>query len=102
MNLVKHDYYAHCVCVASFPGSPLVPMKNKNGGGEPGIDSHVISRQNDVTAITAKVVMQLCSISFEWLTRTATILLLKQVSCDCVGETSAWLKQQLHVEVPSV
>ena len=30
----------------------------------------------------------------DWLTQTATILLLKQVSCDCVGETSAWLKQQ--------
>ena len=30
----------------------------------------------------------------DWLTQTATLLLLKQVSCDCVGETSAWLKQQ--------
>ena len=30
----------------------------------------------------------------DWLTRTATILLLKQVSGDCVGETSARLKQR--------
>ena len=47
--------------VASFPGSPLTPTKNKNGGGEPGTDSHVISRHNDVTAIITKVVTQLCS-----------------------------------------
>ena len=36
--------------LASFPGSPLAPTKNKNGGGEPGTDSHVISRHVDVTA----------------------------------------------------
>ena len=30
--------------VASFPGSPLAPTKNINGGREPGTDSHVISR----------------------------------------------------------
>ena len=42
-------------------GSPLAPTKNKNGGGEPGIDSHVISRHVDVTAIIAKIVTQLCS-----------------------------------------
>ena len=28
--------------VALFPGSPLDPTKNRKGGGEPGIDSHVI------------------------------------------------------------
>ena len=49
------------VQLASFPGSPLAPTKNKNGGGEPGIDSHVISRHIDVTAIIAKIVTQLCS-----------------------------------------
>ena len=31
---------------ASFPGSPLAPTKNKNWGGEPGIDSHVISQHD--------------------------------------------------------
>ena len=30
----------------------------------------------------------------DWLTRIATLFLLKQVSYDCVGETSARLKQQ--------
>ena len=30
--------------VASFPGFPLTLTKNKNGGGEPCIDSYVISR----------------------------------------------------------
>ena len=44
--------------LASFPGSPLTPTKNKNGGGEPGIDSHLISWHNNVTV---NVVMQLCS-----------------------------------------
>ena len=47
--------------VASFPGFPLAPTKNKNGGGEPGTNSHLISRHVDVTAIITKVVMQLCS-----------------------------------------
>ena len=47
--------------LALFPGSPLAPTKNKNGGGEPGTDSHVISRHVDVTAIITKVVTQLCS-----------------------------------------
>ena len=28
--------------LALFPGSPLAPTKNKNGGGEPGTDSHVM------------------------------------------------------------
>ena len=42
-----------------LPRFPLAPMKNKNGGGEPGIDSHVISRHDNVTAIIAKVVTQL-------------------------------------------
>ena len=46
--------------VASFPGSLLTPMKNKNGGGEPGIDLHMISR-HDITAIIAKVVTHSCS-----------------------------------------
>ena len=39
--------------LASFPGSPLAPMKNRKGGGEPGIDSHVISRHN-AFALTIK------------------------------------------------
>ena len=47
--------------LASFPGSPLAPTKNKKGGGEPGTDSHVTSRHNDVAAIITKVVAQLCS-----------------------------------------
>jgi len=46
--------------VASFPGSLLTPMKNKNGGGEPGIDSHMISRHDNITAIIAKVVTHSC------------------------------------------
>ena len=45
--------------LASFPGSPLALTKNKNRGGESGINSHVISRHNDVTAIITKVVTQL-------------------------------------------
>jgi len=28
--------------LTSFPGSSLALMKNKNGGGEPGIDSHMV------------------------------------------------------------
>ena len=35
-------------------------MKNKNGGGEPGIDSHAILWHDNITAIIAKVVTQLC------------------------------------------
>ena len=34
------------ISLASFSGSPLAPTKNKNGGGEPGFDSHVISRHD--------------------------------------------------------
>ena len=37
--------------VASLPGSPLAPTKNKNGGGEPGIDSYVISRHDAVALL---------------------------------------------------
>ena len=37
-----HDKNTTFEKLASFPGSPLAPMKNRNGGGEPGIDSHVI------------------------------------------------------------
>ena len=37
------------------------PNENKNRGGEPGIDSHVISWHNNVTALITKVVTQLCS-----------------------------------------
>ena len=47
-----------CVCVhalASFPGSPLAPTKNRKGGGEPGIDSHVIP-WHDVTSIILEMV----------------------------------------------
>ena len=47
--------------VASFPGSLLTSMKNKNGGGEPGIDSHMISRRDDITATIAKVMTDSCS-----------------------------------------
>ena len=46
--------------LASFPGSPLPSMKNKNGGRKPGINSHVILQHDDITAIITKVVMQLC------------------------------------------
>ena len=51
------------ILLASFPGSPLTPTKNENGagGGEPGTDSHVMSRHVNVTAIITKVVTQLCS-----------------------------------------
>ena len=51
--------YSGTFKVASFPGSPLAP--NKKIKTEPGIDLHVISRHDDVTAIIAKVVTQLCS-----------------------------------------
>ena len=34
--------------------------KNKNGGGEPGTNLHVISWHVNVTAIITKVMMQLC------------------------------------------
>ena len=47
-SLGKHGHN-----VASFPGSPLAPTKNKNGGREPGTDSHVISRHDDF-ALTIK------------------------------------------------
>ena len=43
----------HELKLALFPGSPLAPMKNINGGGDPGIDSHVISR-HDAFALTTK------------------------------------------------
>ena len=42
----------HTHTLASFPGSPLIPTKNRKGGGEPGIDSHVMP-WHDVTAIIA-------------------------------------------------
>ena len=35
-------------------------MQNKNGAGEPGIDSHVILWHDNITAVITKVVMQLC------------------------------------------
>ena len=59
-------------------------MKNKNGGGEPGIDSHVILWHNDITAIIANVVKQLCSYD----------ITTENLSCKLVGETSARFKQQ--------
>ena len=34
--------------LASFPGSPLTPMKSKYGGGKPGINSHVILQHNAI------------------------------------------------------
>ena len=52
-----------------------------------------MSRHNDVTAIITKsrdAIMQ----PHDWLTRTATLYLLKQVIYDCVSETLAQLKQQ--------
>ena len=47
------------ICIrelASFPGSPLCREEIKKDGGEPGTNSHVISRYNDITALD-KVVM---------------------------------------------
>ena len=43
--------------LVSFSGSPLDLMKTKNGRGEPGIDSHVISQHDDVTAISRDAIM---------------------------------------------
>lgn len=40
--------------IVLFPGFLLAPMKNANGGGEPGIDFHVILQHDNVTAIIAK------------------------------------------------
>ena len=45
--------YQASYMLASFPGSPLAPTKNRKGGGEPGIDSHVIS-QHDAFALTIR------------------------------------------------
>ena len=43
---------AHLIpLLALFPGSPLA--KNRKGGGEPGIDPHMIPQHDDVTAIIA-------------------------------------------------
>ena len=61
--------------LASFPGSPLALMKNKNGGGEPGIDSHVILWHDDVIAIIAKAVAQLCSHVMGWFKQLRYLLL---------------------------
>ena len=58
MNLTEHVLFQHHTNLviildtwaifekqlALFPGSPLAPTKNKKGGREPGIDSHVIPR----------------------------------------------------------
>ena len=52
--------------VALFPGSPLVLTKTK-GDREPGTNSHVILWHNNVTALIAKVVTQLCSHVIGWL-----------------------------------
>ena len=45
--------WCDCVVVASFPGFPLTSTKNRKGRGEPGTDSHVISR-HDAFALTVK------------------------------------------------
>ena len=45
--------WEYTTSLASFPGSPLTPTKNKSGGGEPGTDSHMISRHDDF-ALTSK------------------------------------------------
>lgn len=42
------------VHLASFLGSPLAPTKVKNGRGEPGIDSHVISLHDDIALTKAE------------------------------------------------
>ena len=80
--------------LASFPGSPLAPTKNKNGGGELAWDRFArdvaARRRHSNNYKSRDAIMQ----PRDWLTRTATIILLKQVSCDCVGETSARVKQQ--------
>ena len=77
------------VDIASFPGSPLTPTKNKNGGGEPGTDLHVIWQHDDITVIITKVVTQLCSDVIGNLNSYDIT-----VSCDCVDETLEQLKQQ--------
>ena len=84
--------------LALFPGSPLAPTKNKNGGGEPGIDSHVISRHVDITAIIAKIVTKLCSHVMGWFEQLR-YLLLKKVSCNFVGETTARFEQQRRLSI---
>ena len=43
----ERDIWMCAFSLALFPGSPLAPTKNKNGGGEPGTNSHVISRHDD-------------------------------------------------------
>ena len=77
------------VDVASFPGSPLASTKIKNGGVEPGTDSHVILQHDDITVIITKVVTQLCS---HVIGNSNSYDIT--VSCDYVGETSGQLKQQ--------
>ena len=69
-------------------------MKNKNRGGEPGIDSHMISWHNDVTAIIAKVVTHSCSHVIGGFEQLQYLLLKKWAVIDFVGETTAQLKQQ--------
>ena len=61
--------------LALFPGSPLTLSKNKNRGG---IDLHMISRHNDVTAIIAKVVMELCHV----IGSNSCDITTEKVSCD--------------------
>ena len=52
--MVKKLYgtYVHGTFIASFPASSLAPTKNKNGGGEPGTDSHGMT---NVTTIIVEV-----------------------------------------------
>ena len=49
-----HDHESSCSYkIALLPGSPLTPTKKK-GGREPGIDLHVISQDDNVTAMILK------------------------------------------------
>ena len=43
--------------LVSFPFSSLDLTKNRNGGGGPGIDSHVISQHDDITAISRDTII---------------------------------------------
>ena len=67
-----HSVNSRChLMIASFLGSHLTSSKNKNRGGESGIDSHMISWHDNVIAIIAKVMTQLCS---HMLTQTTMIV----------------------------
>ena len=83
------------IYIASFPASPLTLMKSKNGGGEPGIDSHVISWHNDVTAIITKVMTKLCAYL---CILTGCVCDIRALSGPCTvsEEASPWLSNCPH------